>query len=76
MYIQKIVPTIFLLLHRTGAYTEPCKTNRKTVPQNQSNLSFAPEEVELVVPLLPVHELGEELAPVTRHKLRGQLHHV
>ena len=35
-----------------------------------------PQEVELVVPLLAVHEVGEELAAVARHELRSQLHHV
>lgn len=34
------------------------------------------QEVELVVPLLLLHELCEELAAVTGHELRRQLHHV
>lgn len=34
------------------------------------------QEVELVVPLLLLHELREELAAVTGHELRRQLHHV
>ncbi len=37
---------------------------------------YVPEKVELIVPLFPVHELREELAPVPRHKLSGQLNHV
>ena len=35
-----------------------------------------PQEVELVVPLLPVHQVGQELAAVARHELRRQLDHV
>lgn len=34
------------------------------------------QEVELVVPLLLLHELREELAAVTRHELSRQLHHI
>lgn len=34
------------------------------------------QEVELVVPLLLLHELREELAAVTRHELSRQLYHV
>ena len=35
-----------------------------------------PQEVELVVPLLPVHQVGQELAAVARHELRRQLDYV
>ena len=35
-----------------------------------------PQEVELVVPLLAVHQVGQELAAVARHELRRQLDHV
>ena len=35
-----------------------------------------PQEVELVVALLPVHQVGQELAAVARHELRRQLDHV
>lgn len=34
------------------------------------------QEVELVVPLLLLHELREELAAITGHELSRQLHHV
>lgn len=34
------------------------------------------KEIKLVIPLLLLHELGEELPPVPGHELRRELHHV
>nr|CAD7448294.1 unnamed protein product [Timema bartmani] len=34
------------------------------------------QEVKLVVSLLPVHQVGQELSAITRHKLSCQLHNV
>jgi hypothetical protein len=39
-------------------------------------IKFIPEKIKLEIPLLPVHELGQELAPISRHKLSGQLDNV
>lgn len=35
-----------------------------------------PQEVELVVPLLLLHQLGEKLSTVASYKLSSQLHHI
>lgn len=51
-----------VLLHQLGEVVEEAVLGAK--------------EIKLVVPLLLLHELGEELPPVPGHKLRRELHHV
>lgn len=51
-----------VLLHQLGEIVEEAVLGAK--------------EIKLVIPLLLLHELGEELPPVAGHELRRELHHV